>query len=50
MAPWVVIRISFSLMGVSGLGFSTFWYLSMVERERGRKRERERGEWNEMEP
>nr|AFK46223.1 unknown [Lotus japonicus] len=42
MAPWVVIRISFSLIGDSGLGFSTFWYLSMAAIWEYRETERER--------
>ena len=29
MRPWVVIRISFSFIGVSAFGFSTLWYLSI---------------------
>ena len=35
------MRISFSFIGDSGLGFSTFWYLSMEVLLQGGKRKRE---------
>ncbi|RWW59754.1 hypothetical protein BHE74_00033293 [Ensete ventricosum] len=41
MTPWVVIRISFSLMADSGRGLSTFWYLSMAHGSLLRRREAE---------
>lgn len=41
------MRISFSFIGDSGLGFSTFWYLSMAIVLQGNKRWMEEDEEDE---